>query len=133
MGVDSIVDKSAEFGLVAFLLVLTWVAIAMSLAWIMRAAWTISNRMADSAKESRLQQAAALDRIADSTKQISTMTAVMATQTEQIEAKLEVIAKQNGKHARVARMLIDAIKEVVPVDKSRAVQIIEQARAILDE
>jgi hypothetical protein len=133
MGVDSIINKSAEFGLVAFLLVLTWAALAIGLWWIMRAGWSIANRLADNANAVRLQQAAALDRIAESTVKISTMTAVMATQTEGIEAKLEIICRQNGKHARVARMIIDALKQVVPVEKANVAKLLDDARAQLEE
>lgn len=119
-------QRAAEFGLLAFLLVVVLLGVGFG-------AWKIGNRLADVLTTSLTRQADATDRTADAVEKISTMTAVIATQSEAWENRLTEIHRQNVRLTKATRIMIDALREVVPVDKSRAISLLEAARMQLEE
>jgi hypothetical protein len=124
--VTPIWQRAAEFGLLSFLLVLV-------LSWVGFVAWKIGNRAADVLATSLTRQADATDRTADAVDKIATMTAVIATQSEAWENRLTEIHKQNVRLTKATRIMIDALREVVPVEKTRAISLLEAARMQLEE
>jgi regulatory protein YycI of two-component signal transduction system YycFG len=119
-------QRAAEFGVLAFLLVLVLLATGF-------AAWKIGNRVADVLTDTLTRQAAATDRTADAVEKISTMTAVMATHAESWEEKLSAIHQQNHRQTKATKIMIEAMRDVIPVEKSRVLALLESARAQLEE
>lgn len=118
-------QRAAEFGLLAFLLVLVLTAVGF-------AAWKIGNRVADVLATTLTRQASAADRTADAVEKISTMTAVMASQAEAWDEKLAHLQRWSQRHTRVTKIMVDAMQEVVPIDKSKAHLLMQSARQQLD-
>lgn len=126
-------QRAAEFGLLAFLLVLVMTGVGF-------AAWKIGNKVADATadslkgqKEAAMRVADATDRTADAVDKIAMTTQVMAAKTEAWEAAMKSIQSQISRQSRATRHVIDAVRELVPPDKANVNALLVQARMQLED
>jgi methyl-accepting chemotaxis protein len=128
----SILKQAAEFGVIPFLFTLLLMGVGFGV-------WKLSNKMADSMAEivkttnaTSLRNSEAIERIGDAVEKISSMTSVLAVQANEWKTKLENLEKVTHRHTRATRIMIDALREVVPADRTRAIQLLEEAKRHLD-
>lgn len=133
MSADEIVRRSADYGPAVFLLIVTWMALAIGGFWIVKNGWALATRMADKADVARLALVAALDKVAESSQAIAEITKLSAKQTEQIQAMVIAIERQNAKHTRVASKTLEILRELTPAEKTRITQLLDEARAMLED
>jgi hypothetical protein len=126
-------QRAAEFGLLAFLLVLVMSGVGF-------AAWKIGNKVADATaeslkgqKEAAMRVADATDRTADAVDKIAGTTQVMAAKTEAWERSMQSIQSQVARQNRATRYVIDAVRELVPPDRPNVAAMLAQARSQLEE
>lgn len=132
MNVDEVIKQSTEYGPAVFLLVLTWVFLLAGGGWIVKKGWELAAKNSDKADIARTQQVAAMTNIAESNRIIADMTRETAKQNESIKIAIVELKDQNNKHMRIARKILEAMKEVVPPEKTRAIQLLEEAKQQLD-
>ncbi|MEZ6099360.1 MAG: hypothetical protein R3E01_36670 [Pirellulaceae bacterium] len=118
--------KAAEFGLVGFLLVIVITGVGFAL-------WKLGSRLVDATIQSMQRQNAAIERTSVAIEKISTMTAVIASQSEVVDANLKKIAAETHKATTAMRIMIEAMKEIAPLDRHRIREYLENARREIDE
>ncbi|MCA9184659.1 MAG: hypothetical protein R3E01_11610 [Pirellulaceae bacterium] len=117
--------KAAEFGLVGFLLVIVITGVGFAL-------WKLGSRLVDATIQSMQRQNAAIERTSVAIEKISTMTAVIASQSEAVDGTLNKIASSTTRNARVMRIMLSALREITPQEKTRLQELIDEARRELD-
>ena len=117
--------KAAEFGLVGFLLVIVITDVGFAL-------WKLGSRLVDATIQSMQRQNAAIERTSVAIEKISTMTAVIASQSEAVDGTLNKIASSTTRNARVMRIMLSALREITPQEKTRLQELIDEARRELD-
>lgn len=132
MNVDEVLKQSTDFGPAVFLLVLTWMFLLLCGTIVLKKGWELATKNSDRAETARQQQVAVMTNIAESNRIIAAMTQETAKQNESIKDAIVELKDQNSRHIRIARKILEAMKEVVPSDKHRAIQLLEEARQQLD-
>lgn len=132
MNVDEVIKQSGDYGPAVFLLVLTWVFLLAGGGWMLKKGWELFAKSTEKADISRVEQVEAMRNIAESSRIIADMTKETARQNETIKIAIVELKDQNVRHIRIARKILEAMKEVVPPDKLKAIQLLEEARQQLD-
>lgn len=112
-GAEPLWRQAAEFGVLAFLLVVFGGAVLGSLAFIL---WRLGNRLLDMIQENLTSQAAATSRAADAAVATGLAMTRIADATEEAHQKMDAMHTQNSKSQKASRLMLRAIERAVPGD-----------------
>ena len=123
---QSVWEKAAEFGVLAFLLVLVLVAVGYAL-------WKLGTRLTEATADSLRRQAEAGERTADAVTKIGDLTAAIHIQNQQCSLALGELSGQIRTTARAMSHIVDAVHELTPEQETRVKQYLLRARELLLE
>lgn len=123
---SSVWQTAAEFGVLAFLLVLVLMGVGFAL-------WKLGTKLTEATADSLRRQADSGEQTADAVMKIGDLTAAIHIQNEQCALTLVELSGQIRTTARAMSHIVDAVHELTPEQENRVKQYLLRARELLME